>query len=255
MSILRERERETKKEKETEKRSRMGKVKACILFMIPSGWRMLLRLHWSYSKDQQSLSTVCHLLEFRKPASYSDLSNPSCYLVHFFQHVGIWWYSIINGIHCVCPKMSGFAILPSFPCGMSGAAIYCNHQRDRSTGDWVSTIAFPLPCVASGVQETNSHVSSLHSQCAGEGRAWAVGLDAHGWILTPLGAISVMLGKLLNSTMPRHPHHWGEGSNSTYIIELLWGPMNNMFKYFQKHLEHGECPINNSHGDWYQSLG
>lgn len=89
----------------------------------------------------------------------------------------------------------------------------------------------------------------------GEGRAWAVGLDAHSWILTPLCAISVTLGKLLNSTMPRHPHHWGEGSNSTYIIELLWRPMNNMFEYFQKHLEHSECPINNSHGDWYQFLG
>lgn len=169
--VYRERERERNKDRERRDPER-AKVKTCILHKIPSWWRMLFQLHWNYSNDQQSLSTVCHLLEPRKPASYSDLSNPSGYLVHFFKHVCIWWYSIINGVHCVCPKMSDFAILPSLPRAMSGAVIHSNHHRNGSTGDRVSAIDFSLPCVASSVQETTSHVNSLHSQCAGEGRTW-----------------------------------------------------------------------------------
>lgn len=122
------------------------------------------------------------ILEFGKPAPYSDLSNPSCYLGHVFKHVCIWQYSIINGTHCVCPTMSDFAILPSLPCGTPGAVFHSKSHRNRSTGDRLSTITFSLPYVASGVQETTSRVNSLHSQCSGEGRAWAAGLDTQGWL-------------------------------------------------------------------------
>lgn len=81
-----------------------------------------------------SMSAVCHLLEFRKPASYSDLSNLSCYLVHFFKHVCTGWYSRITGIHCVRLKMSDFAIL-IFPStwDVGGWVIHCNHHRNGPT--------------------------------------------------------------------------------------------------------------------------
>ena len=34
--------------------------------------------------EDTALSTACPLLEFKKPASYSNLNDPFCSLVHFF---------------------------------------------------------------------------------------------------------------------------------------------------------------------------
>lgn len=54
-------------------------VKVCTPRKFPPWYRTHHQLH-----EDTALSTACPLLEFKKPASYSNLSDPFCSLVHFF---------------------------------------------------------------------------------------------------------------------------------------------------------------------------